>query len=427
MNDVAIRAHGLGKRYQIGGKSATYRTLRENLLDVAKTPYRSFKSIFRQQLSTSVDTTLWALRNISFEVRQGEVIGLIGSNGAGKTTLLKILTRITRPTEGSLDLWGRVGSLLEVGTGFHPELTGRENILLSGAILGMKRAEMSRRFDEIVDFAEIEKFLDTPVKRYSSGMYMRLAFSVAAHLEPDILLVDEVLAVGDAKFQNKCLGRIGEVAQEGRTVVFVSHNMAAIQRLCNKTILLTNGKLTALGPTRSIIRQYLDRGVIAMHERRWDDPSVAPSSSSSRLQGVKVSTLASGPTSEIRDDVELNLEIDFVVLKPNAKLGTTVVLYNQEGTCIFSSINNRDGWSKTPLAPGLYRSTCRIPGHFLAEGRYSVTIIIWEDRYLNSYQASSVVEFDIHDTGAARGDFTGRMEGVVSPLLDWSSHMVTDG
>jgi len=256
MSDIAIRAANLSKLYHIGrgqGK-AGYRTLRESMVDWAKAPLRWFSRDGRQ----AADDTIWALRDVSFEVKRGEVVGIIGRNGAGKSTLLKILSRITDPTEGTVDLYGRVGSLLEVGTGFHPELTGRENIYLNGAILGMKRTEIIRKFDEIVDFAEIEKFLDTPVKHYSSGMYVRLAFAVAAHLDPEILLVDEVLAVGDVEFQKKCLGKMGEVAREGRTVLFVSHNMGAIMSLCRIGILLQEGGLSQFGPIDQVVQSYIN-------------------------------------------------------------------------------------------------------------------------------------------------------------------------
>lgn len=249
MSDIAIRVENLGKRYRIGAARERYDTLRDALVG-------TFRRLRRRSLEDAEEREIWALKDVSFEVKRGEVLGIIGRNGAGKSTLLKILSRITEPTTGRAEIYGRVGSLLEVGTGFHPELTGRENIYLSGAILGMKKAEIDRRFDEIVEFAEIERFLDTPVKRYSSGMYVRLAFAVAAHLDPEILLVDEVLAVGDAAFQKKCLGKMGEVGKEGRTVLFVSHNMAAIETLCDRGLLLHKGFIQALGPIEQIISEY---------------------------------------------------------------------------------------------------------------------------------------------------------------------------
>jgi homopolymeric O-antigen transport system ATP-binding protein len=257
MSDIAIRCKGLGKQYHIGAREG-FKTLRETITDVAASPIRLLRSAFNGSniRPTNGSNTFWALKDLSFEIKRGEVVGIIGRNGAGKSTLLKILSRITTPTTGEVEIRGQVGSLLEVGTGFHPELTGRENIFLNGAILGMKRVEIARKFDEIVAFAEIEKFIDTPVKRYSSGMYVRLAFAVAAHLEPDILLVDEVLAVGDAAFQKKCLGKMGSAAKEGRTVLFVSHNMAAVQSLCDVGIVLVNGKVETMKPIGEAIHFY---------------------------------------------------------------------------------------------------------------------------------------------------------------------------
>ncbi|HEX9637376.1 MAG TPA: ABC transporter ATP-binding protein, partial [Acidobacteriota bacterium] len=256
MNDLAIRAENLSKQYQIGALQKRHATLRNQLGE-------GLRDLFRRRDSKREKPTIWALKDVSFEVKSGEIVGIIGRNGAGKSSLLKILSRITYPTRGRLTIQGRVGSLLEVGTGFHPELTGRENIYLNGAILGMSRFEINRKFDEIVAFAEVEKFIDTPVKRYSSGMYVRLAFSVAAHLEPEILLVDEVLAVGDAAFQRKCLGLMGEVAGHGRTVLFVSHNMAAVMQLTRRGLLLDGGRLAAHGPTGEVVQQYL----ASLHEQ----------------------------------------------------------------------------------------------------------------------------------------------------------------
>src|SRR5829696_2203458 len=253
MSDIAIRVEGLGKQYRIGGPRRSNRTFRESILDTIASPIRWLRGERNPQ------ETFWALDNVSFEIKQGEAIGIIGRNGAGKSTLLKILSRITKPTKGRVDLYGRVASLLEVGTGFHSELSGRDNIYLNGAILGMKHAEIARKFDEIVSFAEVEKFLDTPVKHYSSGMYVRLAFAVAAHLEPEILIVDEVLAVGDTEFQRKCLGKMGDVTQkEGRTVLFVSHNMAAIKNLCSSAALMKNGRVAMDASAEAAVHAYLD-------------------------------------------------------------------------------------------------------------------------------------------------------------------------
>ena len=254
-DDIAIHVRGLGKKYRIGGPPEKYHTLRDAIVNSVKAPVRMLTARDADKSTNE----FWALKNVSFDVHCGEIIGIIGRNGAGKSTLLKILSRITTPTEGEADIYGRVGSLLEVGTGFHPELTGRENIFLNGSILGMKKSEIEEKFDEIVKFAEIEKFIDTPVKRYSSGMFVRLAFAVAAHLNPEILIVDEVLAVGDAGFQKKCLGKMGEISQKGRTVLFVSHNMAAVSALCTKSMVLDQGIITCpLGETREAIKYYIN-------------------------------------------------------------------------------------------------------------------------------------------------------------------------
>lgn len=260
MGNLAIHTDELSKMYRIGVRQARYKTLRESLGATFASPFRRMGGLLsgRTNGALRLHETIWALKDVSFEVRHGEVIGIIGRNGAGKSTLLKILSRITEPTEGSARLFGRVGSLLEVGTGFHPELTGRENIYLNGAILGMRRREIERKFDEIVAFAEIEKFIDTPVKHYSSGMYVRLAFAVAAHLEPEILIIDEVLAVGDANFQRKCLGKMGDVAKEGRTVLFVSHNMGAVSTICERSLLLQDGKLSKDGVTEAVLPSYFE-------------------------------------------------------------------------------------------------------------------------------------------------------------------------
>ena len=287
MTDIAVRVENLSKLYRIG-QFGGYKTIRETLMDVVASPLRRLRQTGdrRQEIGQKTEESglrssvsghgnfIWALKDVSFEVKHGEAVGIIGRNGSGKTTILKILSRITAPTEGRVEIYGRVGSLLEVGTGFHPELTGRENIYLNGAVIGMKKAEVERKFDEIVAFSEIEKFLDTPVKRYSSGMYVRLAFAVAAHLEPEILIVDEVLAVGDTAFQKKCLGKMSNVSKEGRTVLFVSHNMTAIRELCPKALLLNSGKLVFEGDSHETIANYLSTPAIAVETAVQSRPGV---------------------------------------------------------------------------------------------------------------------------------------------------------
>jgi len=313
MSDVVIRTEGLSKQYRIGARHEGYRTFRDTLTDALAAPFRRASKLMRGQPygAAEMDETIWALKHISFEIKRGEVVGIIGRNGAGKTTLLKILSRITEPTEGCAEIYGRVGSLLEVGTGFHPELTGRENIYLNGAILGLKKAELDRKFAEIVDFAEIEKFIDTPVKHYSSGMYVRLAFSVAAHLEPQILLVDEVLAVGDAAFQKKCLGKMGDVSGEGRTVLFVSHNMAAIEALCSKCLILDAGTLTFNGDTSKATTKYL-RDNLSLEHVPLKDRKDRQGSGNVIISAIEISApqgLATGRTITVLANYESNKEV----------------------------------------------------------------------------------------------------------------------
>ncbi len=318
MSDVVIHVDRLGKQYRIGARSS-YQTLRERITSLLASPLRYWSR--RQEKSQEHDRQFWALKDASLEVRQGEVVGIIGRNGAGKSTLLKILSRITEPTEGEVNLRGRVGSLLEVGTGFHPELTGRENIFLNGAILGMKRADILAKFDEIVAFAEVEKFIYTPVKFYSSGMYMRLAFAVAAHLEPEILIIDEVLAVGDGEFQKKCLGKMSGVAKSGRTVLFVSHNMGQIQRLCSRCVILNRGHVAGFGETATMVRRYLGEYQVKPEFHRPANPNGCPT--------ITRGAVISDPTT---DDVVLELTIESgIATQPGIDIRLTDNLGNPVG------------------------------------------------------------------------------------------------
>jgi len=305
VSDVAIRVEGLGKQYRIGGPRARYRTIREAAVEAVRSPFRRLSSALRGEGSGANGETIWALKDVSFEVERGEVVGIIGRNGAGKSTLLKVLSRIAEPTEGWAEIHGRVGSLLEVGTGFHPELTGRENIYLSGAVLGMRRGEIDRRFDEIVDFSGVEQFLDTPLKHYSSGMQVRLGFAVAAHLELEILLVDEVLAVGDAEFQEKCLGKMGEVARGGRTVLFVSHNLDAVAQLTTRALLLDMGKLGKDGGTDAVIRHY--RKMLADRSEQGEYVAIADGAGVLR---AKVVTSEPNQIHRFGEPLKLLFEID---------------------------------------------------------------------------------------------------------------------
>jgi lipopolysaccharide transport system ATP-binding protein len=374
MSDIAIRVENLGKRYRIGHAQKRHDTLRDQISDWGK---RLFKSEILNPKSEM--DFIWALRDISFEVKRGEVVGIIGRNGAGKSTLLKILARITKPTEGYADIYGRVGSLLEVGTGFHHELTGRENIYLSGAILGMRKAEIDHKFDEIVAFAEVEKFVDTPVKHFSSGMYVRLAFAVAAHLEPEILLVDEVLAVGDAAFQKKCLGKMGDVAKEGRTVLFVSHNMAAITNLCQVAYRFDEGQLKSFGDPVKITAEYFDAGE---SRRTCDLTTHQGRKRSSRVLMQRVSLLTNDPSSSTfqtgkRFGFEVDCQVDKAEL-PVLSLG--FIIRSSLGMNLCSS-NMSQYNSVVPNINGSARirvDTDELP---LTPGRYSISLYLGNGAY----------------------------------------------
>jgi lipopolysaccharide transport system ATP-binding protein len=416
MAATAISVRSLGKRYRLGTR-AGYRTLRDRLGELGR-------SLFRRSRQEPAEM-FWALKDVSFDVAQGDIIGIIGRNGAGKSTLLKILSNVTEPTEGEARIWGRLGSLLEVGTGFHPELTGRENIYLNGSILGMPRRDIASRFDEIVAFAEVEKFLDTPAKHYSSGMYMRLAFSVAAHLEPDILMVDEVLAVGDANFQKKCLGKMEAVGREGRTVLFVSHSMPTVLRLCRRALLLENGKQIQAGKPHEVVSAYLQTGTGATGERIWDDPRKAPGDTVARLCAVRVRDKGGEVVDvvDVRDPV--SIEVDYWNYGSTVKPAVNLHIYNEDGICLFLTSDFTDPvWKSSMRKTGLIRSTCRIPGNFLAEGRIIVRCVA-----VSSYNPTvahaweqDVVSFQVVDRSegdGVRGEYANEWPGVVRPMLRW--------
>jgi len=412
------------KEYRIGERSAAYGTFRE-------AGPRMVRRAFRRLLSRHADVPMFqALNDVSFEVRAGETVGIIGRNGAGKSTLLKVLGRITQPTRGAVDLYGRVGSLLEVGTGFHPELTGRENVFLSGAILGMRNAEILRQFDAIVAFAEIARFIDTPVKFYSSGMYMRLAFAVAAHLHPEILLIDEVLAVGDANFQKRCLGKIEEFRSIGRTVLFVSHNMASVLRLCQRVILLEGGRLVADGLADHITRRYLQSGTGSPAERVWSEPHEAPGDEVARLHAVRILDEHGriAPTLDIRRP--FRVEVDYWALRSGTRPTVSIHFVNEESICLLVSndFNNR-AWWRTPREPGLVRCTCHVPGNFLAEGQIFVLAAVCSyNPDLVHLVARDVVSFQVVDRSegdGVRGEFGGVWPGVVRPMLEWRAQTLS--
>jgi lipopolysaccharide transport system ATP-binding protein len=427
MSDIIIHVEKIDKLFHIGRKQDSYKTLRDTLTDAFTTPFRRIDKLVRGQAygAAEMDEEIWALKDVSFEIKKGETVGLIGRNGAGKSTLLKILSRITDPTDGYAEIRGRVGSLLEVGTGFHPELTGRENIYLNGAILGMRRIEIKRKFDEIVAFAEVDKFVDTPVKHYSSGMYLRLAFAVAAHLEPEILIVDEVLAVGDARFQKKCLNKMEDIGQEGRTVLFVSHNMPAITRLCERTILLDEGRILKDGPSYVVVGAYLNSGLGTMAERKWSDLSKAPGNDIVRLCAVRVRNGNGLITEAVNITEPIEVEMEYEVLKPGYELLVHYSLHNQDGVYVFTAIDTDSAWLQRPRPLGRYVSTSRIPGNFLAEG----TMIIGpafrtvEPDILHLYEKEAIA-FQVIDKGnggSVRQDFAKRIPGVVRPALQWTT------
>jgi len=374
MSDIAIHVEGLSKKYHIGGGHKQYTRLGDQVTDAVLSPFRRAGNLLRGKTSgaSDLDQVFWALKEISFEIKLGDITGIIGHNGAGKSTLLKILSRITEPTSGYADVYGRVGSLLEVGTGFHPELTGRENVYLNGSILGMRKAEIDKKFDEIVDFAEIEKFIDTPVKHYSSGMYVRLAFSVAAHLEPEILLIDEVLAVGDVAFQKKSLGKMENVSQQGRTVVFVSHNMNALQRLCPRSILLDHGQFMAHDDTSKIIEQYL---AVASSQstgpNTWADLTEQKRDGTGMIRFTSVSYCGDDPLLGYYPHTNGAMEVSINLLsKSNKSVGSiAVIIFDRYGTKLVNadtlslgqSIDLREGQNTVKLRidqvhlnPGLY-------------------------------------------------------------------------
>jgi lipopolysaccharide transport system ATP-binding protein len=421
---AAIRVQGLGKVYRIGAAQPRTHSLREALTRAAVAPIRRLVRGERAP-DPGPEAIAWALRDVSFDVKHGELLGIIGRNGAGKSTLLKVLSRIVDPSEGRVELHGRVGSLLEVGTGFHPELTGRDNVYLNGSILGMDRRHIERRFDEIVEFAGVERFIDTPVKRYSSGMYLRLAFSVAAHLEPDILIMDEVLAVGDASFQKKCLGKMEDVAHEGRTVLFVSHDMAAVARLCNRTLLLDGGRVLADGPTARVISTYLHSGLRSSAERRWSDPATAPGDDIVRLVSARVFGEDGESVEALDIRGEIGVEMEYEVLKSGSVLVPNFHFYNDQGVCAFVALDADPAWRRRPRPAGRYTSTVWIPGNLLAEGSLTVHVAIstMDPVIVHALELDALAfqMVDSLDGDSARGDYAGPIPGVVRPLLRWTT------
>lgn len=440
MSEVAIRVENLGKRYRLG-QVEHYRSLRDVITETVSAPFRKLSSKFGKSGASEnskaiTDGHIWALQDVSFEVKRGDAVGIIGRNGAGKSTLLKVLSRITDPTKGFAEIYGRVGALLEVGTGFHPELTGRENIYLNGAILGMRRQEIVRKFDEIVAFAEVEKFLDTMVKYYSSGMYTRLAFAVAAHLEPEILVVDEVLAVGDAEFQKKCLNKMQDVAGEGKTVLFVSHNLAAVQRLCNRGVVLQAGQVVKDGTVDEAISSYMELVVDRQGERVWHDVSQAPGNDIVRLLAVRSKNKKGYVTSEFDVRDPITLEIEYQVFTNDNKLCASIEFINGMGVWVMHSFDNYiygDWRDQKPYKSGVYKVCCTVPGDLLTDGQMSINLRIFSPPIFPN-EAPHIREFDLlsfnildqMDPEGVRGNFPYNWGSpAVRPKLNWVTEKIS--
>ncbi|MGB8252064.1 MAG: ABC transporter ATP-binding protein [Anaerolineaceae bacterium] len=415
MSEIAIRVQDVSKKYRIGLLQTRNDTLRDVIVS-------SFNRATQRSNKEQPLNEIWALKDLSFEVNQGQVLGIIGRNGAGKSTLLKILSRVTEPTEGSIDIQGRVGSLLEVGTGFHPELTGRENIFLNGAILGMKRREISEKFDTIVEFSEVGQFIDTPVKRYSSGMYLRLAFAVAAHLEPEILVVDEVLAVGDAEFQRKCLGKMSDVAQQGRTVLFVSHNMSAILRLTQETIVLEKGKMLMRAPSPRAVDYYLSSGFSQMGERTWTADEIPASSVPFSPMAIRVKNAQGKISDSLRSTEAITLEVEYSLSSAVTGLRVGVYLLSTRGELVFTSFDTDEGelYEKYPSrAPGHYISHCTIPADLLNEGRFVLGMNASSFRVKRYFQDEQALTFTVDATGAPGMQWPEPRLGPIRPRIKW--------
>jgi lipopolysaccharide transport system ATP-binding protein len=418
MSELALSVTGLSKSFNIDHRRnglPGYRTLHDELLAL---PRRLLTTLSRNGRSTS--EIFWALRDVSFEVKKGEVIGIIGANGAGKSTLLKILNRITEPTAGGADVYGRVGALLEVGTGFHPELTGRENIFLNGAILGMSRAEIRQKFDEIIAFAEIEKFLDTPVKRYSSGMYVRLAFAVAAHLEPEILLIDEVLAVGDAQFQKKSLAKMEEVAaKDGRTVIFVSHSMSTISRLCPRVIWLRGGHVAADGASNDVIQQYSNIASVDQPWVSWPEGISNAGITEIKLLSVGLLDKNCRRTADFDSSEPLNFELNYTVFDPIPFCRIGFLLHALDGTPVFEIYDVDEDLGGGRREPGSYSLRCEVPGDLLKPGRYSLSLNVGMPGIKNLVRLDGVLQFSVHDHALTGAAMNLQRLGVVRPKTRW--------
>jgi lipopolysaccharide transport system ATP-binding protein len=429
MSEFAIRADKLNKRYYIESLRSRYeyRTFRDLITQVVRSPFLRAAKIFRKEASKTANLLreIWALKDASFEVKHGEVLGIIGSNGAGKSTLLKILSRITEPTGGYAETYGRVGALIGVGTGFHPELSGRENIYLSGAILGMKKNEINHKFDEIVSFAEIEEFIDTPVKYYSSGMYVRLAFAVAAHFEPEILLVDEVLAVGDVAFRKKCLGKMGDAAKEGRTVLFVSHNMGAVRSLCDRAILLEQGKIVQNGDPSEVISEYLSSKIVSGGEGEiaWEDRNKAPGGNDMKLLSIRLIDTYGKVRSIFEVNSPVNVEVNYEVFCNIRGMRMVFHLLTIHGEIAFSTTNHNS--LPEEIKPGVYKNVCVIPGNLLNIGKYIVKIGADIPKVKLLFPYKEYISFLTAGPGNQDSHLSQNWPGVVCPRLEWSFERIS--
>jgi lipopolysaccharide transport system ATP-binding protein len=399
-----------------------YNMLRDVIVDTVYAPIRLAKALVGKSERRANKNFIWALDDISFDLEEGKVLGIVGRNGAGKSTLLKILSRVTEPTKGTVMVRGRVGSLLEVGTGFHPELTGRENIYMNGAILGMKRSEIDSKFDEIVDFSEVATFIDTPVKRYSSGMYLRLAFAVAAHLEPEILVVDEVLAVGDAEFQRKCLGKMGDVAQQGRTVLFVSHNMSAILRLTQEAIVLNKGRMIMRGPTQQAVDFYLSSGQAQAGERTWDADEVPAASAPFTPTSLKVKDRSGKVVDTIRSTEPVTLEFEYRLDAPVTGLRIGLYLSTVRGEYILTSFDTDEPMlfeKHSTRNAGRYVSRATLPADIFNEGRYSVGVNASSFGVRRYFMDENALAFNVDISGAPGTQWPEPRVGPIRPRLEW--------
>ncbi len=401
---TVLSIENISKKYVLNSKGKSNDDLRDTITGWSQ-------KILRPSGPKDEKSDFWALKDINFEVKQGDRLGLVGANGAGKSTLLKILSQITAPTTGSVKIHGRMASLLEVGTGFHPELTGRENIFLNGAILGMRKAEIVKHFDAIVDFAGIEKFIDTPVKRYSSGMYVRLGFAIAAHLEPEILVVDEVLAVGDADFQKKSIGKMRDVSNSGRTLLFVSHNLTAVQGLCNKGAYLRGGELIKFGQIDDVITEYVKNVSKFNLAQAWESPNDAPGNDFVRIKSIKLVPHESHTRPNLDTTTPLRLELEYWNFVDQAELNVSIFLYSMTGECVFNIGDEAQFYQK-----GTVKSVCDIPGDFLNDGSYYMSIMIVRDRLAPVYFFEDALAFDIIDYREGT-EWVGKWPGAVRPKM----------